>query len=126
MKEPRVPLLHILKSIGHIRSFSSGMSHSSFLADRLRQSAIIRELEIIGEAAKSLPPEFRRKYSRVSWGEIAGMRDKLIHHYFGINLERVWATVQNDLPRLKSEVQKIFREIEEEKADKTEREETRK
>ena len=126
MKDLRVPLLHILQSIEHIRAFSAGMSHSSFVADRLHQSAIIRELEIIGEATKAMPPEFRKRYPDVSWGEIAGMRDKLIHHYFGINLERVWETIQNDLPKLKTDVQKILKEIEEEEAGKIPKPETTK
>ena len=74
--------------------------------------AVIRRLEIMGEAAKNIPEDFRNKYCEVPWKQIAGMRDVLIHGYFGVNLERVWIVVERDLPDLKQKISKILEEIE--------------
>ena len=73
----------------------------------------MRGLEIIGEATKSLSEELKTKYPQVPWKEIAGMRDKLIHQYFGVDLELVWETIRKDLPKLKNRVIRILKEIEE-------------
>jgi len=70
--------------------------------------AFVRSLEIIGEAVKNLPSEFREKYSEIPWKEIAGMRDKLIHEYFGVNYRIVWKIVQQEIPRLKEQVERIM------------------
>ncbi|OIO21577.1 hypothetical protein COV61_02490 [Candidatus Micrarchaeota archaeon CG11_big_fil_rev_8_21_14_0_20_47_5] len=111
MKEGKIFLLHILDSIKNIYSFSEELTKEEFLKDRLRQSAIIRELEIIGEASKNLPKDFTGKYQDVNWTEIAGMRDKLIHHYFGLNLERVWKVVEDDLPVLEEKIKEILEKL---------------
>jgi len=84
------------------------MTFEDFEEDKLRQNAIIRKLEIIGEAAKNLPPDFKKKHGEVSWQQMAGMRDKLIHHYFGLNLKRVWAVLEKDLPELKVKIQRLL------------------
>jgi uncharacterized protein with HEPN domain len=76
--DTKLLMLHIEGSIRNIESFSEGLTYESFKNDRLRQSAIIRELEIIGEAAKNLPPEFKKKHSDIEWQKISGMRDILI------------------------------------------------
>ncbi len=89
-KEPLIFIKHILESIENIESFSRGLSKNKFENDRLRQSAIIRELEIIGEAVKNLPIEFTVKYPWIEWSKIAGTRDKISHHYFGIDLDVIW------------------------------------
>ncbi len=109
MKESRVFLVHILESIKSIYSFSGKLTKEEFLKDRLRQSAIIRELEIIGEAGKNIPKEFRNRHKQINWKGIAGMRDKLIHHYFGLNLERVWKVVEDDLPVLEERVRELLK-----------------
>jgi uncharacterized protein with HEPN domain len=83
------------------------MSFEDFAADRKTTNAVIRSLEIIGEAAKKIPSEIRRQYPLIPWNEIAGMRDKLIHEYFGVDLEIVWETIQNDL----NELEKIIHDI---------------
>lgn len=98
---------YILESIENIEEFSKNLNEKKFSKDNLRQSAIIRQLEIIGEAVKNIPPSFREKYPKIAWKDIARFRDILSHAYFGINLERVWKIIENDLPKLKEQINKI-------------------
>ena len=107
-KDSLIFLEHILENIKSINSFLSNSSKSKFLEDELLQSAVIRKIEIIGEAVKNLPIDFIRKYTNVSWRGIAGMRDKLIHHYFGVDLDTIWDTVKKDIPILKKQVEDIL------------------
>jgi uncharacterized protein with HEPN domain len=82
------------------REFSRGVTFEEFRNNREKQFAIIHALEIIGEAAKQVPASVRDEYPDIPWRDIAGMRDRLIHGYFSVNIERLWNTVQEDLPRL--------------------------
>jgi uncharacterized protein with HEPN domain len=102
----RLFLGHILEAIADIESFVVE-GRASFMADRRTQSAVIRQLEIIGEAVKNLSPELTRRESGVPWRQIAGARDRLIHAYFKVDLEAVWAMVEQDLPTLRADVQRI-------------------
>ncbi|NOR85240.1 DUF86 domain-containing protein [archaeon] len=106
-KDALIFLGHILDSIGYIESFSNGLSKSNFETNRLKQSAIIREIEIIGEAVKNLPIDFTVKYPQISWSEIAGTRDKIIHYYFGVDLNLIWDVIKKDLPILKKKIKNI-------------------
>jgi uncharacterized protein with HEPN domain len=107
MKGDRVYLEHIRDAISRIESYTTG-GRDVFLEQPMVQDAVMRNLEIVGEAAKRLSPESTAKSPDVDWRRIAGLRDVLIHHYFGVNLETVWNVVQNRLPELKKRVQSLL------------------
>ena len=107
MKDDRIYLLHIRDAIEHIMEYTIS-GKGSFIADRKTQDAVVRNLEIIGEATKRLSPPLKDAHPDISWKPIAGMRDKLIHDYFGINLQLVWDVVERDLPGLKLKVSQLI------------------
>lgn len=96
-REIRDFIFDIQESIADIRRFVTDMTFDNFASDRKTTNAVIRSLEIIGEAVKKIPEDVRQQYPKVPWKEIAGMRDKLIHDYFGVDLGIVWETIANDL-----------------------------
>jgi uncharacterized protein with HEPN domain len=100
-----------LESIQLIESYTRELSKREFLKSIEKQDAIIRRLEIIGEAVKSLSLGLRERYSGIPWRQIAGMRDILVHRYFGIDLDLTWEVIQRDLPKLKQESSRIMREL---------------
>lgn len=103
-------LFDIVECCEDIEGYLAGSMKESFLEDTKTQDAVVRRLEIIGEAVRRLPLPLREKYTDVPWREVSGMRDVLIHGYFSINVERVWETAQNDVPKLKEQVEKILKE----------------
>ena len=111
-------ILDISESINDIGDYLKSFDKRRFLKDKKTQDAIVRRLEIIGEATKKLPLDFRKKHRKVPWKDMAGARDKLIHDYFGVNLERVWRIATEDVPVLKVQVSKILEELELEEAGK--------
>jgi len=100
----------ILDSGSAIQSYVQGVALDSFTCDRMRYSAVIREFEIIGEAVGKLPANVKDTYPDIPWQDIKDFRNILTHEYFGVDLEIVWNTVHNDLPRLLDAVQQIIRE----------------
>ena len=100
----------MLEAITRIDRYSAGLNFEEFLRDAKSQDAIIRNLEIIGEAAKKISAEFRKANNQVPWQDIAGMRDRLIHHYFGTNWEIVWDVIRTKLPELRTQLQGASRE----------------
>ena len=93
-------LVDILKAAQRIQEYAHGLDRDSFLAHPLRQDAILRQLTIIGEAAKRLSPEFRSSRSEIPWRDVAGFRDVVVHDYFNVELEEVWRIVRDDVPTL--------------------------
>jgi uncharacterized protein with HEPN domain len=110
-RDELVYLRHVLDAIGRIEQYTADVDERTFCDSTLIQDGVIRQLEIIGEAVKSLPATIREKYPHIPWQDIAGTRDKLIHHYFGVSLGEVWLTVQRDIPTLKAEVMGILGEL---------------
>jgi len=109
MKEVRIYLLHIRDAIEQIFSYTQA-GKEAFFAEPKTRDAVVRNLEIIGEAVKNLPEDFKAKHSDIPWKRMAGMRDKMIHEYFGVNFKLVWESVDRDLPVLKQKIETILRE----------------
>lgn len=107
MKDERVYLGHIRAAIGDIAEYASA-GREAFIADRMRQDAVIRKLEIIGEAVKKLTHDTRQRRPEIPWRQIAGMRDRLTHDYFGVDLELVWLVVERDLRALDAAVDALL------------------
>lgn len=108
MNQDRLYLQHIRDALQDIASYSS-TGREAFLKDRMRQDAILRKLEVIGQAVKNLSESAKSLQPQVPWKQIAGMRDKVIHDYFGVNLEIVWAVVENELPRLRVAISSLLK-----------------
>lgn len=107
-KDPAIILRDILDGIERIQRYTRNMTEEEFRNREETQDAVMRRIEVIGEAAKRLTPEFKALHTEVPWREIGGMRDVLIHDYFGVNMERVWETANKDLPQLKEQISKII------------------
>jgi len=113
MKKDKAYLKHILEAISDIEKFIENVSQEEFYKNREKQYAVLRALEIIGEATKNLSKELKARHPKIPWRDIAGMRDKLIHEYFGVKLELVWETVKDSLPKLKRHISEILNETSE-------------
>jgi len=101
-------LQHIADETGYLIGRSQGLDRDTFLADETIKRAFVRSIEVIGEAVKQIPEATRQQYLRIEWRSIAGMRDRLIHGYFGVDYEIVWDAVTNKIPVLHQEVQEML------------------
>jgi len=108
-KEPKIFLQHILESIEKIEEYAKNVTEKEFFDDYEKQDAIVKRLEIIGEAVKNLPDSLKNKHPNVPWKNIAGTRDILIHEYFGIDTDLIWEIVRKNIPRLKKQIIKILK-----------------
>jgi uncharacterized protein with HEPN domain len=106
--EPRDYLRHILAEADYLIGRSAGVAFEAFIADETLRRAFVRSLEIVGEAAKKVPDEFRAGHPGVEWRAMAGMRDRLIHDYFGVDYELVWDVVRNRIPELRQQIAAIL------------------
>jgi len=111
VKDDRFYLLHIRDAIADVRSYAEA-GRDAFFGERMRQDGVIRKLEVIGEAVKGLSVDTRTRFPDIPWRQIAGMRDKMIHEYFGVNLELVWAVVERDLSGLERAVGALLADAE--------------
>lgn len=107
-KNPKIFLEDILESIERIKKYTKDKTLEEFLNSYEKQDAIMKRLEVIGEAVKNIPQEIRKEYPKIPWRDMAGIRDVLIHEYFGVNMKRVWDAAKNDIPKLKKQILELL------------------
>ena len=112
MRDGSLYLKDILAAIEAIEAFVEDMDFNSFRDDDKTNSAVIRKFEVIGEASKNVPDRLKEQYPLIPWKEMAGMRDRLIHFYFGVDYELVWKTIKNRLPAIKPLLSQILEDLE--------------
>jgi len=111
MKHEQVFLRHILDEIIFLIKQTEGMELEEFIKNEVLKRACSRSLEIVGEAAKNLSLDFKKRYKEIEWKKMAGLRDKMIHGYFGVNWDIVWDVIRNQIPKLKEQVENILDEV---------------
>ena len=111
-KDPRIFIEHVLESISSIKEYTEGKTKGDFLRSRMIQDAVIRRIEVIGEAVKNIPDEIKDEHPYIPWRKIAGMRDLLIHEYFGVDLELTWKVVEEDIADLRKKILKVKEDLE--------------
>lgn len=107
-RDLNVYLNDIFESLELISDYVKGIDEDTFSNNRQLQDAVIRRFEIVGEATKQIPDNFRNKYPHIPWREMAGLRDVLIHHYFGVSIPRVWKMIDNELDEIKQGISEII------------------
>ncbi len=113
-RDSRLYVDDIFDAIEKIENYVEGLSFEAFSADSKTVDAIVRNFEIIGEATKRIPLETQEKYPQIPWKMMAGTRDKLIHEYFGVNLQTIWKTVKEDLPPVKQAIKSLLEKMDKE------------
>lgn len=110
-KDDRVYLHHILDAIGSIQRYIAGISYEDLVRNELVQDGVVRRLEIIGEASRNLSEEFRERHPDVPWHRIIGMRNRIVHAYFSLDLKAVWDAATLDVPELKARIEEILQSL---------------
>ena len=110
-KDPKIYLIDIVQAIADIYTFSPGMTKEDFITNILLQDGILRKISVIGEAVKRLPPRLKEKEKDIPWKKITGMRDVVVHDYSDINLDTIWETVTEDLPKLNNAVHRMLMRV---------------
>ena len=108
MKDERVYLHHIHDAIEQIKSYVAGLNKEAFFDKRMVQGAVVRQLEIVGEASRNLPVEFRASHHQIPWHAIIGMRNRFVHEYVNIDLDVIWEVIKVDLPPLKEQIDRLL------------------
>lgn len=109
-KDNNIYVRHILDAISDIERYIVAKSFAEFKKDTLIQDAVIRKIEIIGEAARQMSEKFRKEHQAVAWRQVVDLRNKLIHEYFGVDIEAIWLVTQKDLPPLKDQLRAILKQ----------------
>jgi uncharacterized protein with HEPN domain len=112
MRDPKLYLRDIVEAMEAIEQFVEGVNFEAFTNNDMRVSAVIRKFEIIGEATKNVPESIKQSYASIPWRDMAGMRDRLIHFYFGIKYDLIWNTIKNVIPKVKLSINKILEDLE--------------
>jgi len=110
-RDYKIYLTDILESIEKIEDYAKNVSFEDLSSDEMRKDAIIRNLMVIGEAAKNIPKDIRSKSTEIEWEKISGLRDILIHQYFGTDLDTLWDVIKNNLPMLKRNIRVLIKKI---------------
>jgi len=110
-KDTKIFLEHILESISLIEEYMQNKTKTEFLETKQLQDAVIRRIEIIGEAVKNIPDDIKWKFKDIPWRNIMGMRDILIHQYFGVDLELTWEVINNNIPELKNQISSLKKKL---------------
>ena len=107
-KDDSVYLHHIMDAFVQIERYTDGVTHEEFLSNSLLQDGVIRQLEVMGEAARNLSEDLRNEYPKIPWSQMISLRNRMIHAYFNVNLQIIWEIIQGDIPNLKQETKRVL------------------